>query len=119
MSDWKDRLAARLEVLTRSNGLTPELLAERLGTTPETIAQWLRGDRSPSTPEEYERIARELGMHPAELLYGIDSERIEFAETYDRLSSTQRAAVRRFYMRLRNRSSSLDHTKDDGCLDYH
>lgn len=116
MKDWKDRFATRLEELTRSKGMTRESLAESLSVTTDTLAQWLSGDRSPATLEEYEKIAIELSMHPAELLYGVrpqqatSQEQIEFVTAYAGLSSNERASVRRLYMRLRNRSSGLDHT---------
>jgi transcriptional regulator with XRE-family HTH domain len=114
MNDWRDRLRTRLEELARSQGLTRETLAERLTTTPDTISQWLSGDRSPGTPEEYERIALALDMLPAELIFGIcpknmlSDEEIQIAEAYDGLSSNQRASVRRLYMRLRSRRAVVD-----------
>lgn len=97
---WRKRLNERFSYLKRTEGITQEWLAEKVGVTQGTIGHWLNGRRSPDTLEDYEKLASAIGMHPAELLYGVQSgpsvskDGIEFAKAWEELPAKQKASVK-------------------------
>jgi len=94
--DWRSRFIKRLEQLKRSEKLTQERLGEILGVTQGTIGHWKTGKRSPDNLDQYEKLAKALKLHPAELLYGIkplDCDGKYVIEAWDRLSSSNRRYI--------------------------
>lgn len=97
---WRKRLVERFSHLKRTEGITQEWLAERVGVTQGTIGHWLNGRRSPDSLEDYEKLASAIGMHPAELLYGVQAssqmskDGMEFARAWEELPSKQKASVK-------------------------
>lgn len=97
---WRKRFTERFYLLKKTEGLTQEALAEKVGVTQGTIGHWLNGRRSPDSLEDYEKLASALGVHPAELLYGvppgsqISKESAEFALAWEDLPPKERASLK-------------------------
>lgn len=98
--DWRDRFKERFRDLKRGQGLTQEMLAEKVGVTQGTIGHWINDRRSPEKLEDYEKLAKALGMHPAELLYGVETasqisrDGMEFAKAWEELPHSQRTSLK-------------------------
>jgi len=101
MENWRDRFKARFEYLKRTEGLTQPKLAEKVGVSQPTISTWLSTDptaqRTPENDEQFDRLADALGMHPAELRYGVSPMTEEARlreEAWKRLSPDNQKAVK-------------------------
>ena len=55
------------KLLRKSQGLTQEALAEKIGVNPITVSQWERGKYSP-TASNIPKVAKALGITPEKLL---------------------------------------------------
>ena len=55
------------KLLRKSQGLTQEALAEKIGVNPITVSQWERGKYSP-TASNVPKVAKALGITPEQLL---------------------------------------------------
>jgi len=98
MDTWRDRLRRRLEELKDQEGLSQAAIAERIGCAPGSITNWLNGHREPRELADFERLAHGLGVHPAWLLYGVntdDPEVLDLLSRMSRLSAPTRQSVRR------------------------
>lgn len=97
---WRKRFTEKFQQLKQTEGITQETLAERVGVTQGTIGHWLNGRRSPDSLGDYEKLAAALGMHPAELLYGVTSESqisqegVEFAKAWEDLPVKERSSLK-------------------------
>lgn len=89
-SRWRERAKRRYLQLKTTEGLTQAKLAEQVGVTQGAIAHWLSGRRQPDTLDQYESLARSLKMHPAELLYGLDT---NLASAFDGFDSDKKTKV--------------------------
>ena len=63
-----------IRAIRKGRGLTQKELGERLGLSPQSIAQWENGLRKPKR-ESIEKIAAALGVDAIELLDGKEKER--------------------------------------------
>ena len=77
INGWRNRFKLRFKHLKTTTGLTQEELAEKVGVSQGTIAHWVNGRRSPDDLQTYEKLAKALKMHPAELLYAIDPDAVK------------------------------------------
>lgn len=108
---WRKRFNERFSYLKRTDGITQEWLAEKVGVTQGTIGHWLNGRRSPDTLEDYEKLASAIGMHPAELLYGVQPDAsvskdgMEFAKAWEELPSKQKASVKTLVLAFKKPST--------------
>lgn len=96
MEEWRKRFRARFDYLKNTQGLTQTKLGEEVGVSQATISSWRSEGENRRTPEslqQFEALAYAIGMHPAELLYGIDVEAIELYNEIRLLNPQQRAAV--------------------------
>lgn len=55
------------KLLRKSQGLTQEALAKKIGVNPITVSQWERGKYSP-TASNVPKVAKALGITPKQLL---------------------------------------------------
>jgi len=75
MTEWHDRFKHRLAELKRTEHLTQEKLAERLGVTQSAIGHWLSGRREPRSFVDYRNLARALKVDFNWLLFGDETDR--------------------------------------------
>lgn len=96
METWRERFSTQLRHLKSTEGTTQQELADRLGVAQSTIAGWLHGRREPESLQQFEALARAIGVHPAWLLYGVDESAEDHAlkQLIQRLPPERRQIVR-------------------------
>lgn len=104
MGRWRERFSTRFRHLKATERLTQQALADRLGVAQSTVAGWLHGRREPESLQQYVALARELRVHPAWLLFGveIDEESTKVAMAISQLPERERALVTGMVDSLRN-----------------
>ena len=78
-------LKKTLKTLRKERGYTLESLAERIGTSKQTIHRYENGTITNIPPEKVEALAEALGVTPA-MLMGWSDERAELLSRYQNLS---------------------------------
>lgn len=85
----------RLRYWRKARGLTQEGLAERMGTTKQTIQRYETG-KLPLTDRLIFRLSEILEIEPASLLPGaaaLSESAVHFARRYEQLDTNQRKAL--------------------------
>ena len=107
--NWRDRFRQRFYQLKHAEGLTQEILAERVGVSQPTIGHWLNERRTPDTLDLYESLANGLKVTPQWLLYGIEDqpisrEQFSLLRSIQALSTDDQAAIRAVLLALENKN---------------
>jgi len=67
---WHDRFKSRFQELKVTKGMTQYTLADDLGVSQGTVANWLNGIREPRSIQDFEKIASVLGVTTDWLING-------------------------------------------------
>ena len=70
MNNWNARFKQRLDHLKRTEGMTQTALADTLDISQGTIGHWLNARSEPRSLEDFESLAKALGVSLNWLLYG-------------------------------------------------